>query len=229
MSKKKGIKEVFDRNFSMQEMRSQILQKNKERKSMGWNVFFKYSLPICVFLGGVFVLNNHFSFFEQQKMNVENYKKNSIFVNKIENMSAKRIDAISKKLSFSDLENTWFITLKNRIVVPDDLENFDGYMLYTREDKNSDYTILNSYVYSYFNDAVSKDVRIAFSSTNRPVRDYFFEQVGKISKINDIELTIYQYEEMYFTEFVFDHYSFDIEASGLNMDEFISLLESIIH
>ena len=32
MSKKKVIKEVFDRNFSMEEMRAQILQKSKENK-----------------------------------------------------------------------------------------------------------------------------------------------------------------------------------------------------
>ena len=143
-------------------------------------------------------------------------------------MGANRIDAIEKKISFSDLDNSWLGALKNRIAVPNDLENFNGYMLYTRQDQNSDYTNLNCYVYSYFSTTVGKDVRIAFSNKNKPVRDYFFEQVGKISKINNIELTIYQYEDIYFAEFVFDDYFFDIEVQGLSETEFTVLLESII-
>ncbi len=228
MSKKKVIKEVFDRNFSMEEMRAQILQKSKEKKYIYQNLFFKYSLPICIFLCGVFVLNNNFSLSNSEKGGVENSVSNSFYINKIENMGANRIDAIEKKISFSDLDNSWLGALKNRIAVPNDLENFNGYMLYTRQDQNSDYTNLNCYVYSYFSTTVGKDVRIAFSNKNKPVRDYFFEQVGKISKINNIELTIYQYEDIYFAEFVFDDYFFDIEVQGLSETEFTVLLESII-
>ena len=70
---------------------------------------------------------------------------------------------------------------------------------------------------------------IAFSDKYEPLRDYFFDDKGsKISKINDIELKIYKYENSYMTSFTYNNINFDIETNDISEQEFINLILSII-
>lgn len=222
MSKKQIMKKVFDKEFNINVMRSQILKKN-ERKIRMFKIV-KYALPIWAILiiGSIFIFNNNNnSLLKLNNSNKEDYK--NIVVNKIDNLGAVDADIKTmhdKKINISELDN---------LSIPNDLNISDKYSIYSRKDKTSDYNILNCYVYEYYKEDSLRSIRIAFSDKNKPIRDYYFsEEKAKKSKINNNELTIYQYEKNYFIEFKYKDYNFDIETSNISLEELTNLLETII-
>ena len=61
------------------------------------------------------------------------------------------------------------------------------------------------------------------------MRDYDFDKKGAVkSVIKGQDVIIYQYEKIYFAEFSYKGYNFDIEASNISLEEFKTLLNSII-
>ena len=59
------------------------------------------------------------------------------------------------------------------------------------------------------------------------MRDYYFKD-GKASKINGLELIVYQYENLYMTNFKYKNLNIDIETSNITEEELLALLQSII-
>ena len=104
-----------------------------------------------------------------------------------------------------------------------------GEKLFGRSDKNSKvYDKLVQYQFHYFNEDNTRNITVAFSDTNKPVRDYRLPDSGKISTIHGVTLKLYQYKDIYMTEFQYKGYNFDIETSGITEKEFIKFLESLI-
>ncbi len=147
-------------------------------------------------------------------------------INKIEHFAQLKFDARLKEIKNIDMKN--FDILSN-INIPNDLNNKSYNEIYVKGDNTGKYDRLYNYEFSY---SSSKDnernIRVAFSDTNKPLRDYYLDEEGKISKINDIELKIYQYEDSYMVIFEFKNYKFDIETNSITKDELLNLLESIL-
>ncbi len=121
------------------------------------------------------------------------------------------------------------IPYKNGIVIPKDLDITYKYIFYFRENKESkEYNILGNYEIIYDN-GDDRSIKISYSKDNKPVRDYYFSEEGsKVTTINGIELKIYKFENIYFTEFKFNDYNFDIETSKITEQELSIFLLSIL-
>ncbi len=179
---------------------------------------------------GINTLNNNTG---ENNIGIANLKENKeesikieINMNKLEAVSQMSIDAKVQDANNFDMQ--YFEILKN-IRVPNDMEKMSAEKIYVRDLNTGEYTKLHSYVCTYFDrNNNMRNIRISFSDTNKPLRDYNFEDIGNISKINDIELKIYQYEEAYITIFEFGGYKFDIETSNVTESEILEVLKSII-
>ena len=113
--------------------------------------------------------------------------------------------------------------------IPKDLDKTYKYIFYFKENKESkEYNILGNYEIVYSNDN-DRSINVKYSKDYKPVRDYYFSDEGsKVTEINGIKLKIYQFENIYFTEFEFNGYQFDIETSKINEQELSNLLFSIL-
>ena len=230
MSNKKIINKVFDQEFDIDTMRNQILLKKKEKEKNSRFKVLKYVIPACMIgiISGLLLFNNTESKLSSDYKEEQKYK-NYIVVNKLDSLGATRLDADIKQMSTDKVTIPWLKNLTERINIPSDLDKSNTYAIYTRKDQNSDYNNLNCHVYNYFNEDSYKNIRIAFSEVKKPIRDYHFsEESAKKSNINNTELFIYQYENIYFTEFKYKDYNFDIETNDISIEELKLLLESIL-
>ena len=225
MPKKHNMKAIFESNFNAQKMRTQILKELERKNNNYMNKILKYALPMCVIamICGVLIINNNPLFLKEAEKTTQDIK-NIIEINQLKSISEKRIDAITRDINE---KSDWLDKLKDEIIVPKDLDKSSYYGIYTKDNKTKKYTILNCYVYEYYNE-LYRSVRISFSKNTKPMRDYGFSELNSVSKINNIELKIYQYEKTYFTEFKYNGYNFDIEVNNLNLEELVKILESII-
>lgn len=152
----------------------------------------------------------------------------NIIINKINEFDLTKLDADIKFEEINSVNLPWN-DMFNNINTPKDLDKFYGYGFYTKNDSNNEYNILDSYVYEYFNLDNNRKIKITFSNTNKSIRDYFFDiDDVKESNINDNKLIVYQSEDIYFTEFKYNEYYFDIENHEITTDELIFILKSII-
>ena len=61
-----------------------------------------------------------------------------------------------------------------------------------------------------------------------PIRDYWYDEENKKSKIEDIDVEISQYQKLYMVTFKIDNIYFDIEANGITENQLINIIKSII-
>lgn len=230
------IKKVFEQEFNMESIRTQILTKEEENKEVYINKYFMYILPACliIFICAVSSIplkptHDKDVFLDSITTTDEvvELNDNNIKINKIDNTSLARLDADIQEIT-NDINMLWPNFLKDGINIPKSLNKSNASAIYTRKDQNSNYDILNCYVYNYFNENQTKNIRLAFSSNTKPIRDYYFDEVGEFSQIKDTKLVIYQFESTYFTEFKYQNYNFDIETNNISLEELKNLLTSII-
>ena len=224
MSNKQIIKAVFDNELNADKIRNRILLKSERKNKKNMIKFLKYAIPVfvlAIIVSLVFLNNNQDDY-------IFSDNNSNIIVNKIDNLDLIKLDADIKLEEINSANLPWY-DIFNDINIPKDLDKFCGYGIYTKNDSNNEYDILNSYIYEYFNLDNNRKIKIAFSNTNKPIRDYFFDiDDAKESTINYNKLLVYQSEDAYFTEFKYNEYYFDIETHGISIDELISLLKSII-
>ena len=217
MFNRKEFKKIFDDEFDSQRMKEQILIKYKNKNGNNMLKMLRYAVIVIVLIiGGVFVYNRNLVF--------SNGDNSRILVNEISSAGVNKIDADIKiqsiKKTDSYLSDAW---------VPDDLNKFNGYSVYTRDIGKSKYDNLNCYVYYFSNENDERNIRVAFSGKGKPVRDYGFDRDSALkSTINDNELVIYKYENIYFVEFIYNNVNYDIETNGINIVELEMFLKSII-
>lgn len=237
MKNKDELKKAIERDINPKDYYNEIVDKieESEKRNVKRNTW-KYSLlPIClvIIIGGTILLNYQ----NDKKATLEsnNYKNEAdnviLNVNEIDNKKGEiyRIDADVKIVTNDDTE--FPSPYKNgQINIPKDLDKTDKYIYYFR-DKNKDckdYNVLGNYEIIYSNND-DRSINIKYSKDNKPVRDYYFSDKGsKTTKVNGIELKIYRYEKIYFTEFKFNDYNFDIETSNIDEQELSTLLLSIL-
>jgi len=233
MSNNKNLKKMFEKEFDVEIMKQQIL--NEERKrNMNFKNVFKWSVaPICLvaIISGILIFNNNKELKPNiYKPNIETKDSVDMYINDISKTTqgAARLDADIKVIN--NLSIPYFEEIGN-IVVPTDFDNnHDAYAIYVKSDKDSnEYDTLQSYVFNYSNTKNDRNIRVAFSKENKPIRDYHFSEEGsKISKINNIELKVFKYNGLYFTEFNYKDINFDVETHDITEQELTDLLLSII-
>lgn len=223
MFNRKDFKKIFDDEFDSQKMKEQILIKYENKNGNNMVKMLRYAVIVIVLIiGGVFVYNRNLVF--SNGGNASNGDNSKILVNEISRAGVNKIDADIKIQSMekSDfyLSDAW---------VPEDLNKFNSYSIYTRGINNSEYDNLNCYVYYFSNESDERNIRVAFSNKGKPIRDYGFDSDNALkSTINDNEFVIYKYENIYFVEFNYNNVNYDIETNSINIVELEMFLKSII-
>lgn len=223
MFNRKEFKKIFDDEFDSKKMKEQILIKYKNKNGSNMVKMLRYAtIVIVLIIGGVFVYNKNLVF--SNGSNASNGDNSIILVNEISSTGVNKIDADIKiqpiEKSDSYLSDAW---------VPEYLNRFNGYSVYTRDIGKSKYDNLNCYVYYFSNESAERNIRVAFSDKGKPIRDYSFDNDNALkSNINGNELVIYKYENIYFVEFKYNNVNYDIETNGINIVELEMFLRSII-
>ena len=232
----KNLKEIMKKEFDKDKNYNEILSK-VERVSNMKNFKMKYLFVpavacmavIGIITSGTNIVNN------PQKQEIiadrnvtENDKESNIqvalVINRLDDIGALKFDADIKTITMEEVPEKYEF-VKNA-TLPKEYKLAGQYILYTRENKDTDYNIPHDYVFNYIKDD-NHSVRIAISEIGEPIRDYFAEG-EKISKIGNTEVIICQYEDLYIATFKDKQINFDIETVGLSETELTNLLVSII-
>lgn len=149
-----------------------------------------------------------------------------IRLNTLSSLSAFKLNVQAKEASSPRYDN-----LQN-LSVPEDLSEISYYDLYgqkrsPKKDLSAPYDVFLCSVAYFSEPSEEKKIRIAMSDQETPPRCYLFPDTGDFSVINQIEMPLYQYEDSYMTTFFYDGIYFDVETSGISLEEFVSALSSI--
>lgn len=236
MTNKEKLKRAIEHDINPKDYYNKIINQIEkgEKRNMKKRIW-KWSLvPICmvVVISGVLFLNyqNDNKTILKNKPYVDETNNVTLNINEIKSnkVGMPLIDADVKVVTNNDVN--FPLPYKNGLVnIPKDLDKTDKYIFYFRENKESkDYNILGNYEIIYSNDN-DRSINVKYSKDNKPVRDYYFSEDGsKTTTINGVELKIYKFENIYFTEFKSNDYNFDIETSNITEQELSTFLLSIL-
>ena len=149
-------------------------------------------------------------------------------INEMKELATTSLDADIKMIEIEELPEKF--SFMNDINIPENLELDNCYNIYTRNSiEEPEYDVLHDYVFNYHTeDNIMRNITIAFSEIDKPLRDYYIDNQELKSKIGDVELEISQYKNMYIVTFSYNNLNFDIETNGITEDELVELLVSII-
>lgn len=236
MANKEKLKSAIEQDINPKNYYKEIIFKieNGEKRNMKNNMW-KWSLipisltiVICSFL--LFKYQNDNEIILKNKPYIDENNNVILNINEInENKVSQRlIDAALEVVTNNDVN--FPLPYKNaKINLPEDLVKINKQILYFRENKeNKEYNILGNYEIGY-SDGNDRTIQVKYSKENKPARDYYFDENGSVAtRINNTELKIFQFENIYFTEFEFNGYNFDIETSNITKQELINFLLSIL-
>lgn len=237
MTNKEKLKRAIEQDMNPNDYYKEIINKIERGEKMKKknNNLWKWSfVPICmiVVISGVLFLNyqNDNKAILKNKPYVDETNNVTLNINEINSnkVGMPRLDADVKVVTNNDVN--FPLPYKDGLVnIPKDLDKTDKYIVYFRESKESkDYNILGNYEIIYSNDN-DRSINVKYSKEHKPTRDYYFSEEGsKTTTINGIELKIYKFENIYFTEFKFNDYNFDIETSKITEQELSNFLLSIL-
>ena len=153
-----------------------------------------------------------------------------ININKAKMQSMAKLDADIQEAVVDKEINKIFPFVQKELNAPKDLKNYGvNRVLMTRKDlSDKDYSVAHDYIWDYSNEAQDRTIRIAFSKVGKPLRDYHLSSEEKISKIENTDVIITQYEKLYLAEFKLNDVYFDIETAGITQKELVDLLVSLI-
>ena len=228
-----NLKDTIQKNFDKKKNYNIILSKIERRDNMKVKLSYVLasSLVAIALLVGIVAYN-------VPKSNNENVMPPTVQgilelnINKAEYQSMMTLDADIKEANTelnSEFEKD-FSFVKKDINAPKDLRDYGvNKVVMTRKDfSDKDYSIAHDYIWDYSNEAENRTIRIAFSKIGKPLRDYYLSSEEKISKIENTDVIITQYEKLYLAEFKMNDVYFDIETSGITQTELVDLLVSII-
>ncbi len=235
MTNKENLKNAIEEDINPKNYYNEIIKKIEKGANMKKYNMWKWAIvPVClvVVISSVLFLNSQNNNKIILKNKPSDDKKNNVTLNINEithnKVGTYKIDANVKVVANNDVN--FPLPYKNGIVdIPKDLDKTYKYIFYFRENKESkEYNILGNYEIIYDN-GNDKSIKVSYSKNHKPVRDYYFSEDGsKTTTINGIELKIYKFENIYFTEFNYNGYNFDIETQNVSEEELSNLLVSII-
>ncbi len=226
MINKNNFKKMYEKKINKEKNYQNIM--NKIEKGENKVKYFKLAfIPLCVLLicGFVSLKGNGNILKETLNKNQESNKiKDSIKINEVsEYMGALRIDG--KFEPVTNYFNIPYYEVFANLDIPNGFTE-NNYMLFVKSNTDgNNYDKLRQYTKAFTKG--NKHIDINYFDLDKPVRDYLFEE-GKTSVINNLELTIYKYEELLFASFKYNNLFIDIETYNVSEKEFINLLKSII-
>ena len=113
------------------------------------------------------------------------------------------------------------------ILIPEDLNNREYKEVYIKKDNNSGYNLLQNYEVIY-KDNNDRSIVMLISDKDESNKNESLEGNIKISKINGVEVVIYQDESLYKVNFIYNDKSFNIRTNSVSKEELVNLLSSII-
>lgn len=230
----KNIKE----DIAISNMKKEISMNKVKDKKVLYTIL---SSCAVFFICGMIATHNNIPMFDKEdskqgslyeKKDNENVQtKKEIHINKIKNLGAMKLDADIKTKNFDTTCFTAPYGIRfGEFKIPKDMNCIDISEIYIKGKDSKEYNILNNYENCYYNDYNDRSITIAFSDTYQPLRDYYLEDTNsKKSIIENVEMTIYQYKEIYMTSFTYQNINFDVETEKVTEDELIEFLQSVIN
>lgn len=230
MSNKDIFKELYSKKLNKEKNYNKVLANLEEKNRIKYLKLSFVSICLVALICGVAIFNSNVLLSQDKKTN-------NIYVDKKNNI-ALNINDLSSEVSITKIDAN-VESVKDRInlahydlldlSIPKDINEKDVYGIYPNNGNNTESNRAYNYNLVYKNVKSNRNINIGFSKENKPIRDYHFDDNGsKISRINDTELKIYRYEELYMTEFNYKGINYDIETSNISQEELILLLQSII-
>lgn len=240
MSNKRLFKKIYSKKINKEDNYNTIIQciENKNRKFIWKKVLVPVSCSLVVF--GIILINinqnkNSFKSSEQIEDIDDIYINNNLYTNTnngniVTSFSSndmigddvKKIDIdyeiLIQKIDYSFLKD---------ILVPEDLNNREYKEVYSKKDDNSGYNLLQNYEVIY-KDNNDRSIVMLISDKDESNKNESLEDNIKISKINDVEVVIYQDESLYKVNFIYNNKSFNIRTNSVSKEELVNLLSSII-
>lgn len=154
--------------------------------------------------------------------------KTEIYINKGKAQADVALDCQSRKMDAQAVEADLRFAIE--ATVPSDFEpNYSVVGIYTKGEKSKQYDELQHYEFYYKNKKETRTITLALGfKDKKPMRDYYFANVEKKSKIGEVELEITQYEDSYLVIFSYKGINYDIETNGITQEELIEFLTSLI-
>ena len=226
-----SLKTEMDKEFDREKNYHSIISKIERVSSMKKKRYifvptFALAMVVVAIIGYNFIKT-----LIPKQINILRYDESleiTLNINEMKELALTSLDADVKMVQIEDLPEKFnFI---NDINIPEDLKLDNCYNIYTRNSiEEPVYDVLHDYVFAYHTeDNITRNITIAFSEIDEPLRDYYIKDHELKSKIGDVELEISQYENMYIVTFSYNNLNFDIETNGITEDELVELLVSII-
>lgn len=241
MSNKKIFKKLYSEKINKDKNYKAILERieNNDGKSSIWK---KALIPVCslMLVFGLISINiNQKSDSFKSSEQIEDMNRDyDIYINNNTNTNSvtssfssedmydvtdsKKVDIDHEKIIQSS-DYSFLTDLK----IPDGLDDRQYKEVYVKENKNSGYNLLQNYEFSYQNNG-DRYVVISFSDKYEIAKNESYEDNIKISKINDVEVIIYQEGSLYRATFIYSDKYFNIRTNNIDEEELINLLTSII-
>lgn len=240
MTNKNKLVKSINNDFDKEENYNSIIKKIEggcNKKS-----FVKYVViqTFFVFVIAVFLFSNNDS---RKTRSFENYSnENTTFIQNggdvdiYDNIIVNEIDEISTNsydLDYKVLHGVFipYFEVLSNLKVPFDFDNKEDMReVWVKKNQDSkDYDVLNNYELHLRNTKNNREFIISFSDKYKIARcvNPFVSDYPK-SIVNGVELPIVKGRNYYISSFSYSGYNFDIEGIDVTLEEFISLLESII-
>ncbi len=235
MTNKEKLIRAIDKDIDAKSCYSEIINKIKKGEKMKKNNIWKWALvPVCLVLvisGGLLL---------KYQSDNKPILKNKPYVDEKNNVTLNINEITDNKVGSPLMDADVKVVTNNAVNfplpykdgtvdIPNDLDKISKFIFYFRENKDSkEYNVLGNYEIIYSN-GDDRSIKVSYSKDNKPVRDYYFSEDGsQVTTINGVDLKIYKFEGIFFTEFKYNDYYFDIETSNISKEELADLLVSII-
>lgn len=164
---------------------------------------------------------------EKEDLSKEKLKA-EIYINKGEILKDSAIDAEVRKLDAQECMVDLRFAIEAKL--PSDFEeNYSVVGIHVKGEDSKKYDVLQNYEFRYKNKEETRTITLGVGfKDKKPIRDCYFLDVEKISKIGDVELKITQYEDSYLVIFSYKDVNYDIETNGITQDELVEFLTSLI-
>lgn len=220
------LKSIIANDFDKEKNYKRIMNRLNNKKH------YKYALvPVFIVLIVFVSLHTGKNNVVDTYLNTNHESKDIININIINNLAftsnESSLDAISKE----DIMIPYFKELSS-IVLPEDFDSKENYrVIYTRSDvKTNNYDVINNYEINYKNSRNDRNIVLSISKDHEILRNSELKDIqnAKKSIINNNEVTIIKYGDLYKVVFKYNNINYDIEAYEVEEKELIDLLNSII-
>ena len=226
MTNKEKIKIIIKDDFDKKKNHDNIIkliEKNKKERN-----HFKYAvIPVCLFL---FITIWFVQINDKDTYNddYDNFNKNPefdslIIENDIQINYLRKYNDGGSKYNVINNVNIPYCKILTELSIPEDFDNKDYHRAIGIDVK------VNNYESWYLNTTNNRRIIIAYSNENIPLRNKNINiKNPKTSSIKGLDVQIYKYNNIFISKFYYGGYNFSIECRDISIDEFISLIESIV-